>query len=199
MRITPSSASHSCWTCLQAQSLYLRTSTVFLVSGQILFLLVGCQRADLHASCCHALAELVKPYPLEEHFVTTEDGFILGLYRIPHGLPPGQKKRSVELQPTSLPIAFQEFGRRFLHPAHPAASDDTAVEANSGADDASSHRPVVLLQHGLLDSCAGFLLQGHDHALAFLLADAGELCPVFLCFSVLPTAQSVLRQCSESI
>ena len=33
-------------------------------------------------------------------------------------------------------------------------------------------RPVVILQHGLLDSCAGWILNG-SYSLAFLLADLG--------------------------
>ncbi len=36
-------------------------------------------------------------------------------------------------------------------------------------------RQPVLLQHGLLDSCAGFLLNGPQQSLAFILADAGRL------------------------
>ena len=39
---------------------------------------------------------------------------------------------------------------------------------------ASPQRQPVLLQHGLLDSCAGFLLNGPQQSLAFILADAGR-------------------------
>ncbi|GIL46967.1 hypothetical protein Vafri_3829 [Volvox africanus] len=37
----------------------------------------------------------------------------------------------------------------------------------------AASRPVIFLQHGLLDSAAGFLVNGPGRSLAFLLADAG--------------------------
>ncbi|KAK2077434.1 hypothetical protein QBZ16_004279 [Prototheca wickerhamii] len=75
------------------------------------------------------MAELVAPkgYPLEQHFVTTSDGYVLGVYRIPHGRE----------RPGSVP------------------------------------GPPVLLQHGLLDSSATWVLNEPDESLAFILADAG--------------------------
>lgn len=66
---------------------------------------------------------------MEEHFVTTSDGYVLGTYRIPHGLQPGWP----DAQP----------------------------------------RPAVLLQHGLLDSSATWVLNDPDQSLAFILAEAG--------------------------
>jgi hypothetical protein len=84
-------------------------------------------------------ADLVQPdgYPLEQHFVTTEDGYILRIYRIPYGRPGSQ--------------------------GHKPATDQDAAP-----------KPVVLLQHGLLCSCAEFLYQGPGKSLAQILADAGE-------------------------
>ncbi|EFJ50873.1 hypothetical protein VOLCADRAFT_43059, partial [Volvox carteri f. nagariensis] len=48
----------------------------------------------------------------------------------------------------------------------------SSVGSHQKADQAA-RRPVVFLQHGLLDSAAGFLLNGPGRSLAFLLADAG--------------------------
>jgi len=67
-------------------------------------------------------------YPAESHWVTTSDGYILGLHRIPHGL----KSRG-----------------------------------------SSGTRPVVLLQHGLEDSSATWVLNSPDESLGFMMADAG--------------------------
>ncbi|GMH36493.1 hypothetical protein BSKO_04361 [Bryopsis sp. KO-2023] len=79
------------------------------------------------------MSDLVLPegYPLEEHEVQTEDGYLLGLYRIPYG-----------------------------RAATPSAQK-------------GSKKPVVLLQHGLLDSSATWVLNGGNRSLAFILADAG--------------------------
>ncbi|XP_063618675.1 lipase 1-like [Cydia splendana] len=75
-------------------------------------------------------------YPYESHHVVTEDGYILGAVRIPHG-------RDQNNQPGS--------------------------------------KPVVLILHGLLSSCADFVLLGPGHALckikislpAYMLAEEG--------------------------
>ncbi|EFN56361.1 hypothetical protein CHLNCDRAFT_35098 [Chlorella variabilis] len=71
-------------------------------------------------------------FPLEEHFVTTADGYVLGTYRIPHG----------------------------RHQGPPAAGG-------------ACGRPVALLQHGLLDSSAAWVLNTPSQSLGFILADAG--------------------------
>lgn len=67
-------------------------------------------------------------YPCENHYVTTEDGFVLNMQRIPHGRQEPNPKQK---------------------------------------------RPVVLLQHGLLDSACTWVLNPPNEALGFLLADAG--------------------------
>ncbi|XP_063533645.1 lipase 1-like [Cydia strobilella] len=75
-------------------------------------------------------------YPYESHHVVTEDGYVLGAVRIPHG-------RDQNNQPGS--------------------------------------KPVVLIFHGLLSSCADFVMLGPGHALctyvislpAYMLAEEG--------------------------
>ena len=66
-----------------------------------------------------------KGYPCEEHKVITQDGYILGIFRIPHG-----------------------------------------------RNTSKAGRPV-LLQHGLLDSAATWVMNFPEQSLGFILADAG--------------------------
>lgn len=57
-----------------------------------------------------------------------------------------------------------------------ASGTGAGAGAGAGPHDVHARRgPPLLLQHGLLDSAAEFLVLGPDKALAFLLADAGEL------------------------
>mmetsp|Transcript_11325 Transcript_11325/g.39457 ORF Transcript_11325/g.39457 Transcript_11325/m.39457 type:complete len:404 (-) Transcript_11325:154-1365(-) len=73
-----------------------------------------------------------KGYPVEEHFVTTTDGYILGTFRIPYG--------------------------RNEQPPAPGTE---------------SKKPVVYLQHGLLDSSYTWVNNFPEQSLGFVLADAG--------------------------
>jgi len=71
-----------------------------------------------------------KGYPCEQHNVTTADGYILTVHRIPYGVKaPGNSQ--------------------------------------------SSEKPIVYLQHGLLDSSATWVMNFPNESLGFLLADAG--------------------------
>ncbi|KAH8310918.1 hypothetical protein KR044_003466 [Drosophila immigrans] len=67
-------------------------------------------------------------YPAEHHHIVTEDGYIVGVFRIPY---------SHKLQ------------------------------------NQNQKRPIVLIQHGLTSSSDGWVLNGPDDALPYLLADAG--------------------------
>lgn len=80
-----------------------------------------------------------KGYPIEEHFVTTPDGYILGVFRIPAGRG-------------STPVA-----------------ESNTTSLRMGA----TGKPVVVLQHGLLDSSYTWVNNFPGQSLGFILADAG--------------------------
>lgn len=67
-------------------------------------------------------------YDYEEHHVTTEDGFILGLQRIPRG---------------------------------------------RGEKISSKNKPVVFLQHGILEDSTNWVLDSASKSFAYILADSG--------------------------
>ncbi|XP_051172611.1 lipase 1-like [Leptopilina boulardi] len=99
------------------------------------FLLITCNffnfiKSESTINATEKLVSLVTDYgyPFEIHHVTTEDGYILELHRIPHG-----------------------------------------KESN----DDKNNKPVAMLQHGLIDSSASFMVAGPNRSLAFLLADNG--------------------------
>jgi len=70
-----------------------------------------------------------KGYVGEDHKVTTDDGYILSIQRIPYGINEKPQK--------------------------------------------NGQRPVVFLQHGLLDASSSFVINYPDQSLGFILADSG--------------------------
>ena len=46
------------------------------------------------------------------------------------------------------------------------------TDARTNSKDGGPRRPVVIMQHGLFDSCAGWVLNG-ERSLGYLLADVG--------------------------
>ena len=105
--------------------------------------------------------DLVEPhgYPLEEHFVATSDGYVLRLFRIPHGADDGGGGGGS--------------GSSGSGSAGSGADSGSGSNASGAAAAPPPPRPVVLLQHALMDSSAGWALLGPRRALAFRLADAG--------------------------
>ena len=128
--------------------------------------------ATFCAGACACLpADLVvgAGYPLEEHFVTTGDGYVLGLYHIPHGRSDSASGRGSAQQPAaSTGRSSQQRRSRMLMDADGASTATTASAAS-----AASSKPCVLLQHGLLDSSAAWVLNEPPQSLGFILADAG--------------------------
>lgn len=133
------------------------------------------------------MAELVTPYgyPLEQHFVTTTDGYILRLFRIPSS-PAKSISRKVRAvvgaraagQLSTSASAQGREGAASSTPAatfpwNPDAPTSVMQPAVAATLDAPSRKPLVYLQHGLLDSSAGFVVNPPGQGLAFILADAG--------------------------
>eukprot|EP00878_Enallax_costatus_P019936 GHUV01021051.1.p1 GENE.GHUV01021051.1~~GHUV01021051.1.p1 ORF type:complete len:378 (+),score=78.16 GHUV01021051.1:184-1317(+) len=114
------------------------------------------------------MADLVKPYgyPLEEHFVETVDGYILRMFRIPHGRTPQPSQQ--QQQSSHRLRAWQWLIPSLGRPQGLQQADANDVHLNQG-----SQRPVVHMQHGLLGSSTDWMLNGPGLSLPLLLADAG--------------------------
>ncbi|GFN79915.1 lipase [Plakobranchus ocellatus] len=84
---------------------------------------------DFYRSVCQLVTS--KGYPCEEHWVTTEDGFILGLQRIPHGVA-GKARASHDR-----PVALLQHGlveASFSFVANQANESLAFLLADAGAD-----------------------------------------------------------------
>lgn len=92
-------------------------------------------------------------YPLEEHFVTTADGYVLGLFRIPRG-------------------AGEADGAE-AGPGQSSQSGSSGSRSSESTTPSPACRPPVLLLHGVLDSSAAWVLNRPEQSLGFILADAG--------------------------
>jgi len=106
----------------------MRLLAAFLLAAPFL----GCLATDPDVGKSMTAICIARGYTsIEEHYVTTQDGYILGMFRIPQGLPgtPGGVKKT--------------------------------------------GKPVVLLQHGLLDSSYTWVNNFETESLAFILADLG--------------------------
>lgn len=105
-----------------------------------------------------AMAALVEPhgYQLEQHFVTTADGFILRLFRIPgRVLAASQTAGSPPPACASNPL----FAANRNLSTHINSNNSSSPYSPAAA---ASQRPVVFLQHALMDSSAGWLLLGQQ-------------------------------------
>ncbi|KAL4438220.1 hypothetical protein ABPG77_010581 [Micractinium sp. CCAP 211/92] len=108
-----------------------------------------------HKTMQHLVVEA--GYPLEEHFVTTADGYVLGVYRIP-----GCRGSSAS-----------GFGSGRSRGGGTGSSSLLGSGSGRSRGDSAQRRPPVLLLHGVLDSSAAWVLNEPSQSLGFILADAG--------------------------
>jgi hypothetical protein len=75
------------------------------VDCDALFLIPVPDEPLLTDSCCRGFAELVEPhgYPLEQHFVTTNDGYVLRMFRIPSAARPSGTPTGAQLSKAARP------------------------------------------------------------------------------------------------
>nr|CAG4708304.1 unnamed protein product [Naegleria fowleri] len=83
-------------------------------------------------------------FPIEKHETVTSDGYVLQMHRIPHG-----DLDSLKYFPDEI-LLDDELERR-----------------------KNQKRPVVFIQHGVLNSSSAWLIGGKKHSLALMLANAG--------------------------
>jgi lysosomal acid lipase/cholesteryl ester hydrolase len=99
-----------------------------------------------------------KGYQVEEHFVQTSDGYILGLHRLlPRvSCPPADLSSSAPN--TVAPNTVTLDGEKFVF---------------HGGSNAGGKRRVVFFQHGFMQNSEAFIIRGPGKSLPYMLADLG--------------------------
>eukprot|EP01137_Pigoraptor_chileana_P000460 Opistho-2@36712 len=122
-------------------------------------------RSGYHPDVKRTAPEIIrsKAFPVEEHKCATRDGHVLELHRIPHGRVGKVHAR----------------GRGHTHVTHVAgdAHHHAYTHTHTHAQDPlglGSDRRVVLVQHGLWQSSAVYLMNDAHECFPYVLADAGH-------------------------
>ncbi|KAL0273099.1 UNVERIFIED_CONTAM: hypothetical protein PYX00_005855 [Menopon gallinae] len=95
-------------------------------------------------------------YPVQQHKVISQDGYIINVHRIPNG---NRKDR--------VPVRQRGYTKfhHYVHPDYYQCVNESLHEKATG--------PPVLMQHGLLAATDSWVLRNAKDDLAYLLADAG--------------------------
>jgi hypothetical protein len=107
-------------------------------------------------------------YPVETHFAHTEDGFVLGLHRIP--------SKTNHFNDTIIEDDDETHHRTPLHANYEMLDGATFLEGKEKKQQRQENKRkgVVLIVHGFMQSSEAFVARKDTHdSIAFALADAG--------------------------
>ena len=182
--------------CNPSRSFAVAAAVLALLTLLLVALVVRALTVENDPDLGLGMIELVqrKGYAIEMHEVTTPDGYILGVYRIPRGHAAGSgggRARDGEggaggreggagggedggsdgerLRPRSV---GRRGGGRWQKLRRTLLGEGSDADEGGGSDVGPSRR-VVFLQHGLLDSSLCWVINPPSESLAFILADAG--------------------------
>ncbi|XP_042890933.1 lipase 3-like isoform X1 [Penaeus japonicus] len=142
---------------------------VVIIFVSLIFESSECRASSHHPHTLLGTPDLiqVRGYPAEVHHVTTRDGYILQLHRIPRGRTPAPRACTHHthfrtLKPKGTGWMQLKWFKNVLDGANARRCHPT-----------QDRRRVVLLMHGVLSSSDDFVLNDPHQALAFVMADAG--------------------------